>query len=62
VGVQSGGRFIDINRKVAEAIEGAQFLSLEEAMVPSNRVSPKGFNREVLTFLRERRSERRKRL
>ena len=55
VGDQFGTWFIETNRKVADAIEGARFTVLKESMDPSNLVSPEAFNREVLRFLSERR-------
>ncbi len=51
VGDQFGQFFIEINRKIANAIQDAQFVVLKEAMDPSNLVNPASFNREVLTFL-----------
>jgi pimeloyl-ACP methyl ester carboxylesterase len=51
VGDQFGTSFVDINRKVADAIPGSEFVILEKAMDPSNLVNPAAFNREVLRFL-----------
>ncbi|MEM6424565.1 MAG: alpha/beta fold hydrolase [Cyanobacteria bacterium P01_D01_bin.128] len=51
VGDQFGSFFVEINRKIANAIQNAQFVVLSEAMDPSNLVNPASFNREVLTFL-----------
>ncbi len=59
VGDRFGKFFIDINRKIAEGINGARFVVLPRAMDPSNLVNPTDFNRAVLTFLAEtRRAER----
>ena len=54
VGDQFGEWFIEINRKVAEALPKSTFVILEKAMDPSNLVNPTDFNREVLTFLQEK--------
>ena len=51
VGDGFGEWFTEINRQVADAIEGARFVVLERALDPSNLVNPVGFNREVLAFL-----------
>ena len=51
VGDQFGEFFIEINRKIANAVEGAKFVVIKEAMDPSNLVNSASFNREVLTFL-----------
>lgn len=53
VGDQFGKSFIEINRKIADAVKVSRFVVLREAMDPSNLVNPAGFNQEVLTFLRE---------
>ncbi|MGD1859986.1 MAG: alpha/beta fold hydrolase [Leptolyngbyaceae cyanobacterium] len=54
VGEQFGSFFIEINRKIANAVTGAKFVVLNEAMDPSNLVNPANFNRTVLTFLQAR--------
>jgi len=51
VGDQFGQFFIEINRKIANAIKDAKFIVLNEAMDPSNLVNPASFNQEVLAFL-----------
>lgn len=51
VGEQFGPFFIEINRKIADALQDAKFVILNQAMDPSNLVNPDSFNREVLTFL-----------
>lgn len=51
VGDQFGQFFIEINRKIANAVKDAKFVVLSEAMDPSNLVNPASFNRELLTFL-----------
>ena len=53
VGDQFGKSFLEINQKIADAVKGSRFVVLRDAMDPSNLVNPAGFNREVLTFLRE---------
>ncbi len=53
VGDQFGDFFIAINRKIANAVEGARFVVLHEAMDPSNLINPASFNRETLKFLHE---------
>jgi len=53
-GDQFGESFVEINRKIAVAIGGSKFVMLKEAMDPSNLVNPVEFNREVLTFLKEK--------
>ena len=53
VGDQFGKSFIEINRKIANAVKGSRFVVLRDAMDPSNLVDPAGFNQEVLTFLNE---------
>jgi pimeloyl-ACP methyl ester carboxylesterase len=53
VGDQFGKSFIEVNRKIANAVKGSRFVVLHKAMDPSNLVNPAGFNQEVLTFLRE---------
>ena len=54
VGDQFGDFFIAINRKIANVVEGARFVVLNEAMDPSNLVNPASFNRETLQFLNEK--------
>ncbi len=54
VGDQFGPFFIEINRKIANAVKGAKFVVLSEAMDPSNLVNPASFNREALSFLQLR--------
>ncbi|MEM6518898.1 MAG: alpha/beta hydrolase [Cyanobacteria bacterium P01_D01_bin.71] len=51
VGDQFGPFFIEINRKISNAVTGAKFAILNEAMDPSNLVKPASFNQEVLAFL-----------
>ncbi len=51
VGDQFGKAFIAINQKIANGIEGAKFVVLNNAMDPSNLVNPVSFNKEVLQFL-----------
>ncbi|MEM7649461.1 MAG: alpha/beta hydrolase, partial [Cyanobacteria bacterium P01_A01_bin.70] len=51
VGDQFGQSFIEINRKIANAIKDAKFIVLNEAMDPSNLVNPASFNQEALAFL-----------
>ena len=51
VGADFGQNFVEINRKIADNIEGAQFTVLEKSMDPSNLANPEAFNREVLDFL-----------
>jgi pimeloyl-ACP methyl ester carboxylesterase len=51
VGDQFGDWFIDINRKISNAIEESQFVILKKAMDPSNLVNPNDFNSTVLDFL-----------
>lgn len=53
VGDKFGDCFIDINRKISNAIKGSQFIILNNAMDPSNLVNPIDFNNEVLAFLDE---------
>lgn len=53
VGDQFGEWFIEINRKIADAMKRSKFVTLKEAMDPSNLVNPVDFNREVLAFLNE---------
>lgn len=53
VGDQFGKSFIEINRKIADAMKRSKFVVLRDAMDPSNLVNPAGFNQEVLTFLSE---------
>ena len=53
VGDQFGKSFIEINRKIANAIKGAKFVVLRKAMDPSNLVNPASFNHQVLAFLNE---------
>ncbi|MBD3386028.1 hypothetical protein GF407_14020 [candidate division KSB1 bacterium] len=48
-----GDWFVDINRRIADAIPNAQFVILEKAMDPSNLVNPERFNNEVLAFFDE---------
>ncbi len=50
-----GDWFIDINRRLANSIPNAKFVSLEKAMDPSNLVNPGRFNNEALDFLNEHR-------
>ena len=50
-GIDFGEGFVAIGRKVAEAIPGAEFVSLEGACDPSNLVNPEVFDRNVLHFL-----------
>ncbi|BCL62543.1 3-oxoadipate enol-lactonase [Desulfomarina profundi] len=51
VGHQSGKSFVEINRKIADAITGSRFVILKNSMDPSNLVNETDFNREVLQFL-----------
>ncbi|MGR3277326.1 alpha/beta fold hydrolase [Acaryochloris marina NIES-2412] len=51
VGDQFGQLFVEINRKIANAVMDAKFVILNEAMDPSNLVNSSNFNRETLTFL-----------
>ncbi len=51
VGEEFGKSFVEINRKIANGIEGSKFVVLEKSMDPSNLVNPEGFNKEVLDFL-----------
>lgn len=53
VGAEFGQSFVEINRKIADNIAGAEFVVLDQSMDPSNLVNPEAFNREVLGFLRE---------
>ena len=57
VGDQFGNSFIQINRKIADALPGSRFVILEQSMDPSNLVSPDNFNHEVSAFLQEYASE-----
>ncbi|NER84213.1 MAG: hypothetical protein F6K42_32695 [Leptolyngbya sp. SIO1D8] len=51
VGEDFGQTFIDINRKIADALPQAEFVILDQAMDPSNLVNPTAFNQQVLRFL-----------
>jgi len=53
VGIGFGKAFIDINRKIADAIPNSKFIELENSMDPSPLVNPIAFNHEVLQFLTE---------
>jgi 3-oxoadipate enol-lactonase len=52
VGDQFGGYFINMNRKIADAIPGARFTVIENSMDPSCLVQPEAYNRLVLDFLK----------
>ena len=52
VGDQFGKGFVEINRKIANGIQGAEFVVLEQSMDPSNLVASKAFNDHVLNFIR----------
>ncbi|NEQ42018.1 MAG: alpha/beta hydrolase [Leptolyngbya sp. SIOISBB] len=52
VGDQFGQFFVEINRKIANAIKDAKFVVLNQAMDPSNLVNAASFNRETLSFLK----------
>lgn len=51
VGNQFGPMFVEINKKIADAIEGSKFVVLNNSMDPSPLVNPKDFNDAVLSFL-----------
>lgn len=51
VGTKLGAAFVQTNRKVAQAIPGSRFETIEQSMDPSNLVNPRVFNRLVLDFL-----------
>lgn len=53
VGICFGKTFIDVNKKIADAIPNSKFVELENSMDPSPLVNPVVFNHEVLLFLRE---------
>jgi len=53
VGICFGKTFIDVNKKIADAIPNSKFVELENSMDPSPLVTPIVFNHEVLKFLRE---------
>lgn len=55
VGAEFGQAFIDINRKLADALPNAEFVVLEQAMDPSNLVNPIAFDQQVLKFLNQAR-------
>ncbi len=50
-GADFGESFIEINRKIANALPNANFVILEKSMDPSNLVNPTKFNEQVLLFL-----------
>lgn len=52
VGACFGKIFIDINKKISDAIKNSQFVILQKSMDPSPLVNSVGFNREVLNFLK----------
>ena len=52
VGDQFGSFFVEINRKIANAVKDAKFVVLNQAMDPSNLVNAASFNREMLSFLK----------
>ncbi|MDZ7792961.1 MAG: alpha/beta hydrolase [Spirochaetia bacterium] len=52
VGNQFGKSFIDINRKISDALK-IELLVIEDSMDPSNLVNPVRFNELVLNFLEE---------
>ncbi|VEP17646.1 conserved hypothetical protein [Hyella patelloides LEGE 07179] len=51
VGADFGQSFIDINRKIANALPNSEFVILENSCDPSNLVNPIEFDRQVLDFL-----------
>lgn len=52
VGQEFGSMFIEINRKIAQALPDAEFKVLPKAMDPSNLVNPRAFDKAVLDFLK----------
>ncbi|AHC14944.1 alpha/beta fold hydrolase [Salinispira pacifica] len=53
VGSGFGSFFVNINRKIAEALPSSTFRILENSMDPSPLVNPGDFNREAVSFLRQ---------
>jgi 3-oxoadipate enol-lactonase len=51
VGAEFGEGFVKINRKIANAIPGAEFAVLGESMDPSPLVNPREFNNRLAWFL-----------
>jgi pimeloyl-ACP methyl ester carboxylesterase len=51
VGEEFGDSFVEINKKIANALQDARFVQLKKSMDPSNLVNSEDFNREVLNFL-----------
>lgn len=52
VGNGFGSFFVDINRKIAEALPNSTFRTVDNSMDPSPLVNPRAFNREALAFLK----------
>ncbi len=50
VGSEFGKSFVKINRKIADAIPGAEFAVLEQSMDPSPMVNPREFNSQLSSF------------
>lgn len=52
VGEDLGEWFVEINRKIANALPQAEFVTLAQSIDPSNLVNPDEFNKQVLSFLK----------
>ena len=52
VGIEFGQAFIDINRKIADALPNSTFITIDQSMDPSNLVNSTAFDKEVLAFLK----------
>ena len=51
VGTEFGQSFIDINRKIADALPNSTFITIDKSMDPSNLVNQVAFDQHVLAFL-----------